>query len=354
MKNNPYIRQHLRDLQPEKLPKTVNEDNDSHCFLNLNINSLYTGKYVFYPSVLYDQLYEHYLKILPEISNCQDLSLSLKTSQLMFSQGSAEAIDLLIRAYCEPQKDSIIVTNPTFFYYAYRAKLENVNVIDIPLQGENYDVLNCEAITSAEAKLLFLCHPNNPVGTVLKQEQVELILQYFKGIVVLDEAYIEWSHTSSFVSFISKYDNLIVLRTFSKIWGLAGIRCGMVLGAEELLKPLKVMQTMFHFPSPCQQILRSAMDDISILNDSKRECREILEDLRSFLLSLPLVTKVFPSEANFLLVEVKECQKLYQFLLGDLILVKDNSNLIHNTLRISLGTKEKIERLKYYLIKFPT
>ena len=169
--------------------------------LHLNINSFSKDCHRCYSDErAVEALMLEYLRILPCISNLESEKEILSVEQALFTRGSAEAIDLMIRSYCEPGQEAIIITPPTFPYYAERAQLENVKVHEIPLQGQFYSELDSEAILSTPSKLLFLCSPNNPVGKVLRREQVERLLQSYSGLIVVDEAYLEWSRELSYIS----------------------------------------------------------------------------------------------------------------------------------------------------------
>lgn len=339
---HPLVRKHLQPFAKRCYPLPSYMPGSDIAYLNFNINSYSSNPYKFYPNLGDTTVATKFIQVL---------QAQVKEENIFFSQGSAGAIDLIIRSFCEPGIDSIVVTSPTFLYYSYRATLENVGTIDVPLLGENYDQLNVHGINQQQGKVLFLCTPNNPVGTCLQPDQIETILLNFKGLVVVDEAYIEWTKRASFVSQINKYENLIVLRTFSKIWGLAGARCGAVIAPASIINVLKLTQTMFGLPESSAKVLLSQMDKSEELLEDREQMISLKEDLTRFLEPLNFVKKVYPGEANFLLVAFVDAKRVAAHLQEKKILVQDTTNQVRNTLRISMGTKNEMEQLKVALAK---
>ncbi|OGN54397.1 MAG: hypothetical protein A2Y28_00015 [Chlamydiae bacterium GWC2_50_10] len=319
--------------------------------LNLNLNNFSSDKYRFYPESNVDSVLLKYLSCLDGFGHIKLNKTSLKIEDLFLSSGSAGAIDLIIRGFCEPNQDSVIIASPAFPYYSHRAHLENVSVIDIPLLGENYDTLNIDKILAHEAKILFLCSPNNPVGTLLKQSEVETILKNFAGIVIMDEAYIEWSNYPSYVEWIKKYDNLIVLRSFSKFWGLAGVRAGMVIASTPIVSVLHLIKTMFSFPQSSFDLLINKINEIGIHLEYKNKMIKERNKLCEFLANMDLVVRVFPSEANYLLVQFHDEKAVFQTLLDSNIFVANSSMQVPHSLRISIGLEEEMDSLKIALKK---
>lgn len=346
---NPYVRKHFHSLQISPTPSMPSDASDPASFLNLNINSFSETSYKFYPNTEDQQLALQYLEFL---KNNAGNDFALTPDNILFTQGSAEGVDLLIRAYCEPKEDSITVAMPTFPYYAYRASIENVAVHLTSLEGPDYTELDINKILGFCSKLLFLCSPNNPVGTVLQIEQVETLLQSYNGLVVVDEAYLEWSNSDSFVPLIQKYDNLIILRTFSKIWGLAGVRCGVVIGNKKMVDPLRIVQTPFSFPDTSKNILLSKFKDISLHAQHKIMASTMRQELAQFLTTINFVKRVFPSQANFLFVQVQDADTLTKHLLKANILIKNVSDQVPNAVRISIGTDQEMSRLYLALQDF--
>ncbi|MEI6242201.1 MAG: aminotransferase class I/II-fold pyridoxal phosphate-dependent enzyme [Chlamydiota bacterium] len=212
--------------------------------------------------------------------------------------------------------------------------------------GANFDKLNIQAILASKAKVLFLCSPNNPVGSVLSFEDIETVVSQFSGIVVCDEAYIEWSDKKSLVEIVEKYDNLIVLRTFSKIWGLAGIRCGVLIANREIVNLLSFIQPLFSQSDLTADVILSRLKNCENFGCYRSKMIELRNDFFAFLTKLNIVEKTFESFANFLLVKFSNGLKVEQSLAAEKILVANCSNQVANTLRIAIGTETEMERVK--------
>lgn len=344
---HPLARKHYAAIK--RYPIALDEPDASICYLNLNINSEGQTHYKWYPPLKNRRLAESCIQMLCQLSGMRRETSLLTADHVLLSQGTTEAIDLIIRAFCEPKEDAIVVTSPTFSYYSYRAKIENVSVIDIPLQGEDLNRLNCTEILKHPAKVLFLCSPNNPVGTLLDLQEVERLIQQFPGIVVLDEAYIEWTERSSWMMKPLQYENLLVLRTFSKIWGLAGIRCGITIGSQSAIETLELVQTMFSFPAPSAEAIMHAIQDVECISLYRNQMKHKRVAFFNFLKKLKCVEKIFPGEANFLFVQFHDFHKIIEKLSKENILVCDTSSLYPRTLRISIGRQEEMDKLQRVL-----
>jgi histidinol-phosphate aminotransferase len=344
---HPLARKHYFSVK--RYPMEMKEYDRSTHYLNLNINSESDTPYKWYPPFKNNRLAESCLQMLCQLSGTMRSSSQLTAENVLISQGSSEAIDLIIRAFCEPKEEAVTVTNPTFFYYSYRAKIENVSVFDIPLQGEHLNVLDTEQILAHPTKVLFLCTPNNPVGTVLDPQKVELLIRRYPGIVVLDEAYIDWTEMPSFMGWPEKYENLLVLRTFSKIWGLAGVRCGITIGAKSAIETLSTAQTMFSFPNSSTEIILDKVRDVESILHYRSRMKQLRSECLSFFKELKSVEKVYPGEANFLFVQFHDQRKVREELLKEKILVADTAFIFPRSLRISIGLREEIEKLKRVL-----
>jgi len=279
----------------------------------------------------------------------------LKPAQIFTGNGSDEAIDLLIRIFCEPGKDEIISIDPSYGMYQVAADINNVPVKKVKLTAEfQPDVPGILKIAKHNSKLLFLCSPNNPTANSLDEEKLIELLEKFQGIVIIDEAYIDFSVKKSFTSFLDKYENLVILQTLSKAWGLAGIRLGMAFADPGIISLLNKVKYPYNINLLTQNLaLEKLADEVKM-----KEWVEIILKGRDLLSSeLPafsFVRKVFPSDANFLLVRVDEPVKLYDFLTLNGIIVRDRSSvtLCEGCLRITVGTPEEIKELLNCLGKF--
>ena len=272
----------------------------------------------------------------------------LEPGQIFLGNGSDEPIDLIIRAFCEPHQDSIMITEPTYGMYKVCAEVNAVNVQQVLLTPE-FD-LDLDAVPNtfdATTKVIFLCSPNNPTGNVLSRNKILEVIKRFYGLVVIDEAYIDFTKSKSFIHELKKYPNLIVLQTFSKAWGLAGLRLGMCYASEEIIGILNKIKYPYNVNVRTQEIALEALE-----NAYRKDIwvDEILKE-RSLLIKklqdLSIVERIFSSDANFLLVRVKDAQSTYQYLMNNRIIVRDRSrvNLCYNCLRITVGTPEENKRL---------
>lgn len=272
----------------------------------------------------------------------------VKPGQIFLGNGSDEPIDLIIRAFCEPNQDSVMITEPTYGMYKVCAEVNAVNVQQVLLTPD-FD-LDLDAIPNtfdATTKVIFLCSPNNPTGNRLTREKIVQVLKRFYGLVVIDEAYIDFTKSKSFIHELKKYPNLVVLQTFSKAWGLAGLRLGMCFASEEIIGILNKIKYPYNVNGHTQELAMDALENVYRKDIWVHEILKEKETLVRELEGLELVEKIFPSDANFLLVRVRDAQSTYQYLMDNRIIVRDRSrvNLCYNCLRITVGTPEENKRL---------
>ncbi len=269
---------------------------------------------------------------------------------IFLGNGSDEAIDILYRAFCEPGIDSVIVCPPTYGMYEVSARINNIHLKKVSLTPEFQ--LNIDAIEDAidiHTKIIWLCSPNNPTGNSLDRNDVEIILNNFDGIVVIDEAYINFSRQRSFIPDLPEYPNLVILQTLSKAWGLAALRIGMAFASEAIINIMNRIKPPYNISQSAQELALQALDHVEDVNDMIRILVEERGKLAKALEQLPVVEKVFPSDANFLLVKTREALGLYNYLAGRGTVVRNRSNvsLCENCLRITVGTpSENLQLLK--------
>jgi histidinol-phosphate aminotransferase len=268
---------------------------------------------------------------------------NIQPEQLFLGNGSDEAIDLIIRAFCEPAKDSILITEPTYGMYAVCAQVNNVKLKRVPLTTAfDLDVEKTESQLTSDVKVIFLCSPNNPTGNLLSKDKITLLLETFKGIVVIDEAYIDFAEEESFLSKLNEYPNLLVLQTFSKAWGLAGLRLGLCAGSPYIISILSKIKYPYNINSVTQELAIKAI----LKPNANERIKVIVHErytLKQSLQLLPNVLQVYPSDANFLLVKIKNARAVYESLLKKGIIVRDRSNVLLCTdcLRITIGTPQE-------------
>ncbi|MEO8473094.1 MAG: histidinol-phosphate transaminase [Chryseolinea sp.] len=268
--------------------------------------------------------------------------------QIFLGNGSDEAIDLLIRAFCEPNQDSILITEPTYGMYAVCADVNAVGVKKITLNTDfDLDLPSFAELGDPSLKIIFLCSPNNPSGNLMSRDKIIYLLNNFHGLLVIDEAYIDFTGSKSFSNELSKYRNLVILQTFSKAWGLAGLRLGMCFASVEIIDILNKIKYPYNVNVQTQQLALAALDRPDKVAATVKEIIQEREILSRKLLDLPITKKVYSSEANFVLVSVSDATATYHFLMDQGIIVRNRSNvkLCDNCLRITIGTPTENLRL---------
>lgn len=279
----------------------------------------------------------------------------MPVSNIFLGNGSDECIDVLIRAFCEPGKDNLMICPPTYGMYEVSAHINDVEVRKASLTPDFQ--LNLDAIQDkmdGHTKMIFLCSPNNPTGNSLMREDVEIILNNYSGIVVIDEAYINFSKYRSFTQELNDYPNLVVMQTLSKAWGLAALRVGMSFASEAIISVMNKIKPPYNINQASQELTLQALDEVGQVNDMIREIVEQRAGLEKRLEALPLVKKIFPSDANFLLVQVTDAQAIYDHLLGNGVVVRNRSRVerCEGCLRITVGTPSENQQLIQSLATF--
>lgn len=343
---NALLRENIKNLTPYSSAR--NEfTGEASIFLDANENSFgspLTRWYNRYPDPLQWKVKEK----LEQIKG-------VPASQIFMGNGSDECIDLLIRSVCEPGIDNIMICPPTYGMYQVCADINNVAVKKIPLIPDFQ--LNLPAIEEAiddHTKIIFLCSPNNPTGNSLIKEEVEAVLNNYFGLLVIDEAYINFSRQRSFVQELKDYPNLVVMQTLSKAWGLAALRLGMAFASEEIINVLNKVKPPYNINQASQELALQALEEVGQVNDMIREIVEQRSNLEKHLKDLPLVLHIYPSDANFLLVKVTDAKPIYNFLLSKGIVVRDRSRveLCEGCLRITIGTPAENEQLLWALKEY--
>ncbi|NBX27920.1 MAG: histidinol-phosphate transaminase, partial [Chitinophagia bacterium] len=260
-----------------------------------------------------------------------------------------------IRIFCNPSVDKIVVCPPTYGMYEVAANINDVMVLSVPLtQDFQLDTEALQQVISQsepnKLKLIFLCTPNNPTGNSI--DNIEWVLANFNGIVVVDEAYIDFSERTSFIEKLVLYPNLVVVQTFSKAWGLAAARIGIAYASETIIALMQKVKPPYNVSSLNQEAALKALDNEHVIVHQKEHILEQRTYLETSLSQLPIVKKVFPSDANFILIEVEDADKLYEHLVIKNIVVRNRNTIIKNCLRITIGTivenQYLIEVLKRY------
>lgn len=271
----------------------------------------------------------------------------LPAENIFTGNGSDEIIDLCYRIFCNPGSDKALVFHPTYGMYEVSAAANDIEVIKVSLD-ENFN-LNINAVEpyfkDVRLKLIFICSPNNPTGNSMNSNDIEFIIRNFKGIVIIDEAYIEFSGHPSFSLKIMQYPNLVVMQTFSKALGLAAARIGMAFAGQEIIKYFFRLKPPYNISTINQAAALKKLDEISESRDQVKRIIEERDLLIKSLAKLTVVEKIYPSDANFLLVRVMDADFIYNMLLEKGIIVRNRSRMISNCLRITVGTANENRRL---------
>lgn len=274
--------------------------------------------------------------------------------KIFLGNGSDEPIDIVFRAFCEPGVDNVVMIDPTYGMYQVAADINNVEVRKVKLD-ENYDFKAQNLLNAANlyTKAIFICSPNNPTANLLDKAEIIRLLTGFEGIVVVDEAYIDFSPESSLLPALESYPNLIVLQTFSKAWGMAGIRLGMAFAQPEIIRVFNKIKYPYNINILTQQKAFELLDNV----EKKNEWVKIILDERAKMIrklyDLPFVQVIYPSDANFILVKMHDARGIYEYLTEQKIIVRDRSRvaLCDDSLRITIGSPEENKKLRKALKK---
>jgi histidinol-phosphate aminotransferase len=275
--------------------------------------------------------------------------------QIFLGNGSDEAIDLLFRIFCEPGKDNVIVLPPTYGMYAVQAQIHGTEIRQVPLNSD-FQPIPAEILEAADehTKLLFLCSPNNPSGNLLDNDLIEELLLKFKGIVVIDEAYIDFADADSWSQSIESYPNLVVLQTLSKAWGLAGLRVGMAIAPAETIQYFNKVKYPYNIGNATLSIVEEVLGDVTAFNQILKELKTNKKILEKEMNTMEIFKKVYPSDANFFLAKVDNAQETYDYLAKNGVIVRNRTKEVHceNCLRITVGTAEENHKLVEVLNAF--
>jgi len=325
---------------------------EAKIFLDANENSLgspLTKWYNRYPDPLQWKVKQALAKVK-----------GLPAEQIFLGNGSDECIDILYRAFCNPGQDNVIINPPTYGMYEVSANINDVEIRRAPLLDDfQLDLVHLENLVDEHTKIIWICSPNNPTSNSMNRLDVETVLNNFQGLVVIDEAYINFSRQRSFIPELAEYPNLVILQTMSKAWGLAGIRLGMAFASEGIIEIYNKVKPPYNINQVTQELALKALDETGQVNDMIRAIVTMRIELAKALAALPIVHKIHPSDANFLLVQVSDAKGLYNYLLNAGIVVRDRSRveLCAGCLRITIGTeaenKELITVLKRFTSNMP-
>ncbi len=266
---------------------------------------------------------------------------SIPVENVFVGNGSDEVIDISFRIFCEPGKDKALTFSPTYGMYDVSSDINNIELIKIPLDDTfQIDFKTLEThLKDNDLKLILICSPNNPTGNILKN--IDWILERFKGIVIVDEAYIDFSKSDSYISKIEKYPNLIVSQTFSKAWGLAAARVGTAYSDSKIISLFNKVKAPYNVSELNQIAAINALENFKEFSEKREIILQQKLWLENELSLIPLVKKVYPSDSNFLLIETLDANKIYKNLVAQKVITRNRNSLVKNCIRITVGSSEE-------------
>ncbi len=332
---NSLIRNNIRNLKPYSSARDEYEGEDA-VFLDANENPWFP------PLNRYPDPRQRALKKV--ISRMK----SVREENIFLGNGSDEAIDILIRGFCEPGSDNIVSIDPSYGMYEVAAAISGVRYIKVPL-GESFELDHSvlKKAVDANTRIIFLCSPNNPTGNSFLQSDINDIFRWYGGLLIIDEAYIDFSDKPGVLREIGNFERLVVLQTLSKAWGRAGIRLGMAFGNEGVISVMNKIKPPYNINSLTIQEAIATLENMDVKNQRVKEIVSARKMLEQKLEKLPMVRRIYPSDANFLLVRVDDADKLYKYLSDNKIIVRNRSGSTgcKNCIRITIGTDREIDLL---------
>lgn len=338
---NKLIRDNIKTLKPYSSARDEFYANVG-VFLDANEN----------PFGVYNRYPDPYQKLLKnEISNLKKID----SQQIFLGNGSDEIIDVLMRIFAEPKIDKILVFNPTYGMYEVSANINNVEVLSFSL-NQNFQIDFTPALEKTlqdeKLKMIFICSPNNPTGNTIAEDSIFKILNNYKGIVVIDEAYQDFSNKASWISEIHNFPQLVVMQTFSKAWGLAGLRVGMAFAQKDLIHYMNKVKPPYNISTLNQMKALQSLQNIETIEIQMNVIQEQRNFLEKELKNFSFVKKVYPSEANFLLMEVENADQLYQYLVAEKLIIRNRNKVVKNCVRITVGNSLENKKLLETLNRF--
>ena len=329
-------RPNIWSLAPYSSARNEYSGHAAHVFLDANENP-YNAPYNRYPDPLQEEVKE-------KLSHIKDVPAEC----IFLGNGSDEAIDLVYRCFCEPGKDNVVAICPTYGMYQVCADINNVEYRNVMLD-DDYQVSADRLLAACDAntKAIWICSPNNPTGNNINRDEIIKVLEQFDGLVIIDEAYIDFSREQTISRLLSKYPNMIVLQTLSKAWGSAAIRLGMAFASKDIIAIYNKVKYPYNVNLLTQQ---QALNRLNNTYDVEQWVRMLLQErgrLMTAFAELKICEKVYPTDANFFLAKVTDAQGIYDYLVEKGIIVRNRTRvqLCHNCLRITIGTREENNEL---------
>ena len=335
---NKLIRPHILKMKPYSSARAEYTGDDG-IFLDANENPI---------GSVCEELHNRYpdplqLKVKEKLAHQENLNIN----QIFLGNGSDECIDVLIRAFCEPKDDKIIVCPPVFSMYEHSAHSQNVEVVEVLLKEETFQLdVSVMLSLSKQVKIIFICSPNNPTGNLMHEKDIENILTNFDGLVLIDEAYQDFSANESWTNRLSEFKNLVVIKTFSKAFGMADTRLGMLYANEEIIHYLNTIKLPYNISEYTQELALRALNNIEQKNKFVDELINGRKFLENELSQISFVKTIYKSDANYILIKVEDANDLYKYLIRNKIIVRNRNSapLLKGCLRVSVGTQIENER----------
>lgn len=329
-------RPNIWSLAPYSSARNEYSGHVAHVFLDANENP-YNGPYNRYPDPLQLEVKERLSKIK-----------GVPVGNIFLGNGSDEAIDLIYRCFCEPKKDNVVAICPTYGMYEVCADINDVEYRNVMLD-ENFQIEASRLLAACDenTKAIWICSPNNPTGNNINRDEVIKVIEQFEGLVIVDEAYIDFSREHSMARAIAKYPNLIVLQTLSKAWGSAAIRMGMAFASEEIINIYNKVKYPYNVNLLTQQQALTRLNDVNAVEQWVKLLLQERERMIVAFEELPICEKVYPTDANFFLAKVSDAQSIYDYLVNKGIIVRNRTRitLCNNCLRVTIGTKNENNEL---------
>ncbi len=282
---------------------------------------------------------------------------NIAANQIFLGNGSDECINVLIQCFCVSGKDKVVILPPTFSMYEHAAHVMNIGITEVFLKEETFQLNVDEILTQSKdngVKIIFICSPNNPTGNLMNEQAIETVLNSFNGLVVIDEAYQDFAGNKSWVTRLNDFENLVVINTFSKAWGMADARLGMLFANKEIIQYLNIIKMPYNVTQHTINLALEALNKLDVKNQFINELLSGRKWLENQMKEIKFIYKIYPSDANFILFKVEDANGLYKYLLSKKVIVRnrDKAPLLKGCLRVSVGTAAEnskfIEALKEY------
>lgn len=341
MKNlKDLTRPNIWSLTPYSSARDEYKGGDKVTFLDANENP-YSDPYNRYPDPGQRELKKEISKIK-----------GVPTSSIFLGNGSDEAIDLLFRVFCQPKMDNVVAIDPTYGMYKVCADINDISYRSVLLdENFQFDAQQLLNKTDQQTKLIFLCSPNNPTANDLDRTEIIKLLEGFEGLVIVDEAYIDFSNSPSFAKELNKFPNLVVLQTFSKAWGSAAIRLGMAFASPEIIQLMSKVKYPYNINQLTQNQALDLLKEYATIQSWTKEIIKERARVEKSLKDIPCVTKIYPSDANFILIQVTDANAIYNYLVQQGVIIRNRHSvaLCANCLRLTIGTPEENSQLLNFL-----